>query len=105
MARRIKKGDMVVVIAGRDKGASGRVLKVLTDVNRVLVEGVNRVKRHQKPRSQTDPGGIVEKEAAVHVSNLLLVCPKCSKPSRTGFGWLSDGKKVRVCKSCKEMLA
>ena len=70
----------------------------------IIVEKVRLVKRHQRKRSVQDQGGIVEKEAPIHVSNVLLVCPKCSKPTRTGIGTLSDGKKVRVCKSCSEML-
>lgn len=102
--RKIIKNDTVKVISGNHKGKVGKVLKVFPKTNRIIVEKVNLVKRHQKPRSQTDPGGILEKEASVHVSNVLLVCPKCSKPARTGVGSLADGKKVRVCKSCKEML-
>jgi large subunit ribosomal protein L24 len=101
---RIIKNDTVKVISGNHKGKVGKVLKVFPATNRVIVEKVALVKRHRKPRSQTDKGGILEKEASIHVSNVLLVCPKCSKPSRTGFGRLTDGKKVRVCKSCSEML-
>jgi len=70
----------------------------------VIVEKINLVKRHTKPRSQQEQGGILEKEAPIHVSNVILVCPKCGKPSRTGIGELSDGTKVRVCKSCSEMI-
>lgn len=102
--RRIIKNDTVKVISGNHKGKVGRVLKVYPKTNRVIVEKVRLVKRHQKARSQTDPGGIIEKEAPIHVSNVLLVCPKCSKPSRTSVGQLADGNKVRVCKSCNEML-
>jgi large subunit ribosomal protein L24 len=101
---KIIKNDTVKVISGNHKGKVGKVLKVFPGTRRVIVEKVNLVKRHQKPRSQTDPGGILEKEASIHMSNVLLVCPKCSKPSRTGVGELSDGKKVRVCKACNEML-
>lgn len=100
----IIKNDTVKVISGNHKGKVGRVLKVYPKTNRVIVEKVRLIKRHQKARSQTDPGGIIEKEAPIHVSNVLLVCPKCSKPSRTSVGRLADGKKVRVCKSCNEML-
>jgi large subunit ribosomal protein L24 len=100
----IIKNDTVKVVSGNHKGKVGKVLKVFPKKKRIVVEKVALVKRHTKPRSQQDPGGIVEKEATIHVSNVLLVCPKCSKPSRTGFGTLADGKKVRVCKSCKEML-
>lgn len=101
---KIIKNDTVKVIGGNHKGKVGKVLKVYPKTNRIIVEKVQLVKRHQKRRSQQDQGGIVEKEAPIHVSNVLLVCPKCSKPTRTGVGHLSDGKKVRVCKSCNEML-
>jgi large subunit ribosomal protein L24 len=77
---------------------------VYPGTQRIIVEKVNLVKRHRKPRSQQDPGGIVEKEASIHESNVLLVCPKCSKPTRTGFEKLADGKKVRICKTCNETL-
>jgi large subunit ribosomal protein L24 len=100
----IIKNDTVKVISGNHKGQVGKVLKVFPKKRRIIVEKVNLVKRHTKPRSQQDPGGIIEKEATIHVSNVLIVCPKCSKPSRTGFERLADGKKVRVCKSCNEML-
>ena len=101
---RIIKNDTVKVISGNQKGKTGKVLKVFPKKNRIIVEKVRLVKRHQRKRSVTDQGGIVEKEAPIHTSNVLLVCPKCSKPSRTGVGLLADGKKVRVCKSCSEML-
>lgn len=101
---KIIKNDTVKVISGNHKGKVGKVLKVFPGTRRVIVEKVNLVKRHQKARSQTEPGGILEKEASIHVSNVLLVCPKCSKPARTGVGLLADGKKVRVCKACNEML-
>jgi len=101
---KIIRNDTVKVIGGNNKGKIGKVLKVFPKTNRIIVEKVQLVKRHQKKRSQQDQGGIIEKEAPIHVSNVLLVCPKCSKPTRTGVGELSDGKKVRVCKSCNEML-
>jgi large subunit ribosomal protein L24 len=101
---KIVKNDTVKVIGGNHKGKVGKVLKVYPKTSRIIVEKVNLIKRHQKARSQTDPGGIIEKEASIHISNVLLVCPKCSRPSRTGVGQLSDGKKVRICKSCNEML-
>lgn len=101
---KIIKNDTVKVIGGNHKGKIGRVLKVFPKSNRVIVEKVNLVKRHTKPRSQTDQGGILEKEAPIHISNVMLICPKCSKVSRTGIGNLSDGTKVRVCKSCNEMI-
>ena len=101
----IIKNDTVKVVSGNHKGKVGKVLKVFPKSRRIIVEKVHLVKRHQKQRSQTDKGGIIEKEAPIHVSNVLLVCPKCSKPTRTGVGTLANGKKVRVCKSCNEMLA
>jgi large subunit ribosomal protein L24 len=101
---RIIKNDTVKVIGGNQKGKVGKVLKVFPKSKRIIVEKVNLIKRHQKPKSQQDPGGIVEKEASIHISNVLLVCPKCSTPARTGVGHLADGKKVRVCKSCNETL-
>jgi large subunit ribosomal protein L24 len=101
----IVKNDTVKVISGNHKGKIGKVLKVFPKTRRVIVEKVAMVKRHTRPQSQQDQGGIIEKEAAIHVSNVMLVCPKCSKPTRTGVGQLSDGKKVRICKQCSEMLA
>jgi large subunit ribosomal protein L24 len=101
---RIIKNDTVKVISGNQKGKVGKVLKVYPKSSRVIVEKVRLVKRHQRKRSATDKGGVIEKEAPIHISNVMLVCPKCSKPTRTGLGRLADGKKVRVCKSCNEML-
>ncbi len=100
----IIKNDTVKVVSGNHKGKVGRVLKVYPKTHRIIVEKVHLVKRHQRRKSQTEQGGIIEKEAPIHVSNVLLVCPKCSKPTRTGVGLLSNGKKVRVCKSCNEMI-
>ena len=102
---KIVKNDTVKVISGNHRGKVGRVLKVFPKSNRVIVEKVNLIKRHRRARSTTDQGGILEKEASIHISNVMLVCPKCSKPSRTGVTALSDGTKVRVCKSCNETLA
>ncbi|MFW6067369.1 MAG: 50S ribosomal protein L24 [Myxococcota bacterium] len=102
MAARIKKDDMVVVIAGADKGVTGRVLKVLPEEDRVVVEGVRRAKRHQSPRMYRE-GGIVEREAPIHVSNVMLVDPKAeegaeprAKATRVRFGTDAEGKKVRI---------
>jgi large subunit ribosomal protein L24 len=100
----IVKNDTVKVISGNHRGKVGKVLKVFPSTNRIIVEKVNLVKRHTRPRSQQDQGGIIEKEGPIHVSNVMLVCPKCSKPSRTGISHLTNGTKVRVCKSCHEML-
>lgn len=96
MAARIKKDDEVVVISGRDKGARGRVLKVLRDKDKVIVEGVGRVKKHQKPNQQNPQGGIVEKDLPIHVSKVMLLDAKADKPSRVRMGKDGDGKKVRV---------
>lgn len=100
---KIKKGDNVVVIAGRDAGKKGSVLKVLPAENRVVVQGVNVVKRHTKP-SMTGAGGIQEKELSIHVSNVAVADPKTGKPTRVGFKTLKDGSKVRVAKASGEVI-
>ncbi len=100
---KIKKGDQVIVIAGRDKGARGEVLKVLPKENRAIVKGVNLVKRHQKA-TQTTEGGIISKEAPIHISNLAHVDPKDGKPTRVGYKVLEDGRKVRYSKRSGEVI-
>ena len=100
---KIKKGDRVVVTTGRDKGKSGEVLAVQRDRNRVLVQGVNLVKRHQKP-SQAAQGGIIEKEASVHISNVAHIDPKTDQPTRIGYRLLDDGRKVRFAKGSGEVI-
>ena len=95
MAQRIKKGDTVEVIAGRDKGSRGEVLKVLAD-GRAVVENVNLIKRHQKPTTREPQGGIIEREAAIHLSNLMPVDSKTDKPTRVKSGQDKDGNKIRV---------
>jgi large subunit ribosomal protein L24 len=103
MKFKIKKGDKVVVITGRDKGKSGEVLRVLRDEDRVLVQGVNMIKRHTRPAAgQT--GGIVEKEAAIHISNVAHIDPKSSKPTRVGYKVLADGRKVRFARRSGEVI-
>ncbi len=97
MAAKIKKGDQVVVLCGRDKGRSGEVIEVRPAESRALVRGVNMVKRHQRQSAQQD-GGIISKEAPVHLSNLAVADPKTKKPTRVGFKVLADGKKVRIAK-------
>lgn len=99
----IKKKDQVVVLVGKDRGKRGEVLRVFKDDNRVLIAKLNLVKRHTRP-TQTDPGGVREIEAPVHQSNVMLVCPKCHQPTRPKADFLSDGKKVRVCRRCGEMI-
>ena len=100
---KIKKGDKVVVIAGKDKGRNGEVLRVLPKENRVLVQGVNMMKRHTKP-AMGQQGGIVEREAALHVSNVSHVDPKDNKPTRVGYKTLDDGRKVRFAKRSGEVI-
>jgi large subunit ribosomal protein L24 len=100
----VKKKDKVVVISGKDKGKQGEVLEVMPSEGRAIVAKINFVKRHTRP-TQGNPGGIHEKEAPLPLSKLMLVCPKCSQPSRPKFDFLSDGKKVRVCRKCGEMIA
>lgn len=104
MNANIKKNDLVIVIAGKEKGKSGKVLKVLTKSSRVLVEKLNRVKRHKKPTQANPQGGISEKELGIHVSNVKLLCQKCNKGVRVGSKEVS-GKKVRVCKKCGETIS
>ena len=103
MPHRLKKNDEVVVVAGKDKGAKGKILKVYLDRDRVIVEGVNKVKRHQRP-TQQDPGGIKEKEAVIHVSNVAIADPKTGEATRVGFKMNEDGKKVRIAKSSGEVI-
>ena len=100
----VKKNDMVTVIAGKDKGKSGKILRVLTDNGRVLVENLNKVKRHTRPSRTNAEGGIVEKEAPMDASNVLLLCSACQKPTRTGVRVLEDGSKARFCKKCNEIV-
>ncbi|MBW1858725.1 MAG: 50S ribosomal protein L24 [Deltaproteobacteria bacterium] len=101
---RIKKDDKVKVIAGKEKGKMGKILKVLRDKDRVVIENVNFVKRHTKPGGQTRQGGIIEKEASVHSSNVMLICSKCISPVRIKMQRLEDGKMVRMCRKCGEVI-
>jgi large subunit ribosomal protein L24 len=100
---KIKRGDDVVVRTGKDKGKTGSVLKVLRDQDRVIIEGVNMVKRHTRP-SQTQAGGIIEKEAAIHISNVALADPKDGAATRVGYRFLEDGRKVRYAKRSGEVI-
>lgn len=100
----VKKDDMVMVIAGKEKGKTGRVLNVFADKGRVTVENLNVVKRHTRPTQANPEGGIVEKEGALAISNLMIVCAACSKPARTGIRVLDDGTKARFCKKCNELV-
>ena len=96
----IKKDDLVVVLSGKDKGKQGKVLKTEPKSGKVVVEKVNLVSRHTKPRRQGEEGGIIQKEAPIYASKVMRVCPKCNKPTRAAHKVLADGKKVRICKKC-----
>ncbi len=105
MAVKIKKGDTVVVMRGREKGKTGEVIRVLREKNRVVVKDVNLVKKHVKEIPNVREGGIYEFEAPIHISNVMLVCPKCGKPTRVGFRVVQEGdtlRKYRFCKKCGE---
>ena len=102
LATPIRKNDNVVVTTGKDRGKRGRVLRVVPDKNRLVVEGVNLIKRHTKAIPQRNvKGGVVEREAPLHASNVQLVCPECGKPTRLGSKFLGDGRKVRICRKCE----
>lgn len=97
----IRKNDTVIVVGGKDRGKRGRVLRVIPDRNRVIVEGINFIKRHTRPNPQKNvKGGVVEREASLHASNLQIVCPECGAPTRIGHELLGDGRKVRMCRKC-----
>lgn len=105
----IRHNDQVLVLSGEYKGKKGRVLKVFPDQNRVIVEGVNFIKRHTRPSTKIPQGGIIQKEAPIHISNVMVICPKCGTPTRTRYEFFGEeGKisrrKARVCKNCGEMI-
>ncbi len=104
MNSNLRTGDTVVVIAGKDKGKQGKIIASNAETHRVTVAGVNVVKKHRKPRSQTDKGGIKSEEAPIDVSNVLIVCPSCGKPTRIGHMLDSNGKKHRMCKKCNKTM-
>ncbi len=101
---RIKKDDLVQVILGKDKGKRGKILKVIPREKKVVVQGVNIVKKHQRPIPQLREGGIIEREGSIYASKVMLVCPSCDKPTRVGLKLLEDGTKVRYCKKCGEVI-
>ncbi len=101
---KIKKGDMVQAIKGKDAGKKGKVIAIFTEKSKALVEGINLVKKHKRQTRQDQKGGIVSIEAAIALANLMLVCTHCSRASRTGVKILDDGKKMRFCKACKEVI-
>jgi len=100
----VAKNDTVEIISGEDKGKRGKVLKTFPEKSRIIVEKVNFIKRHTRPTQKNPQGGILEKEAPIHVSNVMVVCPKCGAPTRVGHKRLADGSKERVCKKCDEMI-
>ena len=100
----IRKDDTVLVIAGKDKGKKGKVRFSYPDKERIMVEGVNFIKKHSKARGAAKQAGIIEREALIPVSNVMLLCSKCNKPARVGFRFLDDGKKVRFCRACGEVI-
>ena len=101
---KIHKNDTVKVIAGKDKGKTGKVLKILPKKNKAIVENINFIKRHTRKSQQSPQGEIVQKESPVNISNLSVVCTRCSKPSRMGLNILSDGSKARICRKCEETI-
>ena len=102
--QRIQSGDQVEIMRGKDRGKRGRVMRVLLADRRVVVEGVNIVKRHQRPMPPMQPGGIIEMPAPLAESNVKIVCPNCDQPARVGYRILEDGSKARVCKQCNEII-
>lgn len=96
---KVKKGDTAVVISGKEKGKKGKVLRVIPAKEKVVLEGINMLTKHKKPRNQTTPGGIIKQEGALNISNVMVVCGKCSKATRVGHE-IQDGKKQRICKKC-----
>ncbi|RKZ28143.1 50S ribosomal protein L24 [bacterium] len=101
---KIKKNDIVQIISGNDRGERGKVLKVYPSKQTIIVEGINFIKRHTKPTQKDPQGGIQEREAPIHISSVMLVCPNCGQPTRVGFHFMEDGTKVRVCRKCNEMI-
>lgn len=105
LATPIRKNDNVVVTTGKDRGKRGRVVRLVPEKNRLVVEGVNIIKRHTRPNPQKNvKGGVVEREAPLHASNVQIVCPDCGKPTRIGKKILDDGRKVRICRKCEGVL-
>jgi large subunit ribosomal protein L24 len=101
---KVRKNDTVMVIAGRERGKTGKVMRVLPEHGRILIERVNLVKRHSKARGPGSPGGIVEKEAPIDISNVMIMCDRCNVPVRAGIKAAADGERTRVCRRCGEAL-
>lgn len=104
MTMKFKKNDMVTVIAGKDKGKKGKVLKIYPSENSVIVEAINYVTKYLRPNQENPKGGIAKMEAKLNISNVQLICPKCSKATRIGAQYLADGTKQRICKRCQEII-
>ncbi len=100
----VRKGDLVEVITGNDRGKRGKVLKVFPEIGKIIVEGVHFVKKHTRPSKRDPQGGIQERESPIRACNVLIVCPECGKPTRLGYYFLEDGTKARFCKKCGEMI-
>ncbi len=101
---KIRKGDLVYILTGKDRGKKGTVLRVFPSESRAIVEGVNYIKKHMRKRGENEPGGIVQIESPIHISNLATFCKRCNRPVRVGFKILEDKKKVRFCRRCKEII-
>jgi len=101
---KIRKNDNVIIITGKDRGKKGKVRRAFPKEDRVIVEGLNMIKRHSRAGRAARQAGIIELEAPIHVSNVMLLCDKCGKPTRVSFRFLTDGKKVRICNSCQEVI-
>lgn len=99
--RKIRKGDIVKVISGNDRGKRGEVMKIFAEKERIIVKGVAMITRHQRPTARQREGGIIEREGTINQSNVLVVCPVCDKPTRVGFSIQEDGGKMRMCKQCQ----
>jgi len=102
---KLKKEDTVVIVSGKDKGKRGKIREVLPKHDTVIVEGVNIIKRHMKARGQARQAGIIDREGPIHVSNVMIVCPKCDKPVRVKSRALEDGRRVRACGQCNEVIS
>lgn len=100
----VKKNDLVTVVAGKEKGKTGKVLTVISKKNRIIVEKVNFIKRHSRPSAKNRQGGIIEREGTIHISDVMILCSKCNKATRVGKKYLEDGKKARICRKCGEIL-
>ena len=101
---KLRRDDQVIVLAGRDKGKKGKILKIFPVINQSIVEGINMLQKHQKPSRENPKGGMVEREGKIHISNLKLICPKTGKPTKVGYSYLADGSKSRISKVSQEII-